>query len=101
VLRTMVWTGSHKVALLNAMLDGGHELTEPIIDAVNATRHVVALVLQQAQDAHDIRQDVSVTEVFTLARALAHVATPDTEDTIDNIVGILIDGLAAHPTEMT
>lgn len=93
VMRILVSTGPTKVTLLNVALDGTEELSDTITAAVQTIRDVVADILRAAQAAGTIRADVTGAEIFTLARALAHVATAPNEEVVDNAIGIVLDGL--------
>jgi AcrR family transcriptional regulator len=93
LMRTVVASGNTKVTLLNMLLTHDEGLTEPVLAAVQGFRGATQLVLDNAQSVGAIRPDVTIEEIFTLTRALAHVATPEQKEAVDRAVQIVLDGL--------
>jgi AcrR family transcriptional regulator len=96
LLRKLVSSGSTKVTLLNLMLADGNEITEPVLAALQGFRGAAGQSLERAQSSGVIRRDVTVDEIFTLGRALAHVHTPEHRDGVDRAVEIVLDGLGVR-----
>ncbi|MER8161229.1 hypothetical protein [Streptomyces sp. NPDC094472] len=79
--------------LLPPHTDDGRGLSEPATMATDDFRAALGSALERAQKAGAARPDATVEQVSVLLRALAHVATPDRDEALDQAVDIVLDGL--------
>jgi AcrR family transcriptional regulator len=96
VMRMLIATGPTKATLLHTVLEGGGELPPQAAATVKDVRATVGEILREAQRAQEIRSDVTVEDVFTHARALAHIATADNGDTIARALSVVIAGMTVR-----
>ncbi|MEU7776188.1 TetR/AcrR family transcriptional regulator [Micromonospora taraxaci] len=98
--RHLVADAATKIAISEALLDAGGDSDGDAIHASNGLRRAVGALLQHAQQAGAVRDDVELPEVYALlvatSRAAAH-ADLDEEVKARALV-IVFDGLAPHPT---
>jgi len=94
LIRTMIETGSTKLTLASLLADG--TLPPALRDASDALRRTVHDVLTRAATAGEIRQDVSVDEVYLLVRGLAQACATTTTPrrTPDGAINIVLTGLS-------
>ena len=96
MVREMIETGPAKVTL--ASLAAGHgEIPPGALAASRELRGAVEAVLRRAQDAGQVRREVTVDEVYLLVRGLAQAsaAMPVPRDTLHRATEIILAGLAS------
>jgi AcrR family transcriptional regulator len=94
--RHLVADAATKITIREALLDAGGEDDGEAARASNGLRRAVGTLLEQAQQAGAVRDDVELPEVYTLlvatSRAAAH---PDLDDEVKaRTLTIVFDGLA-------
>lgn len=98
MIEAMVGGSATKIALIGLLVDAGG-FTAPAVGASEQLRAEVAGLLRRAQQAGAVRPDISVDEVYLLVRGLsqatAHV--PVKKATLRKALGVVLDGLSAHP----
>jgi len=94
LIRTMIQTGSTKLTLASLLADGTFPLT--VLAASETLRATVRDVLARAAAAGQIRQDVTVDEVYLLVRGLAQACATTTtaRRTLDGAINIVLAGLS-------
>jgi AcrR family transcriptional regulator len=97
--RHLVADAATKIAIAEALLDAGGDSDGEAARASNGLRRAVGALLQHAQQAGAVRDDVELPEVYTLlvatSRAAAH---PDLDDEVKaRALAIVFDGLTPHP----
>ena len=97
--RHLVADAATKIAIADALLDAGGDSDGEAAQASNGLRRAVGALLQHAQQAGAVRDDVELPEVYTLlvatSRAAAH---SDLDDEVKaRALAIVFDGLAPHP----
>jgi AcrR family transcriptional regulator len=98
-VRHLVADAATKIAIADALLDAGGDSDGEAAQASNGLRRAVGVLLQHAQQAGAIRDDVELPEVYALlvatSRAVAHA---DLEEEVKaRALAIVFDGLAPHP----
>jgi AcrR family transcriptional regulator len=97
--RHLVDDAGTKIAIAGALLDAGGDSDGEAARASNELRRAVGALLQRAQQAGAVRDDVELPEVYALlvatSRAAAHT---DPDDEVKaRVLAIVFDGLAPHP----
>jgi AcrR family transcriptional regulator len=97
--RHLVDDAGTKIAIAGALLDAGGDSDGEAARASNGLRRAVGALLQRAQQAGAVRDDVELPEVYALlvatSRAAAHT---DPDDEVKaRVLAIVFDGLAPHP----
>jgi hypothetical protein len=97
--RHLVTDAATKIAIAEALLDAGGDSDGEAAQASNGLRRAVGTLLQRAQQADAVRDDVELPEVYILlvatSRATAHA---DLDDEVKaRTLTIIFDGLAPHP----
>ncbi|HEV8571096.1 MAG TPA: TetR/AcrR family transcriptional regulator [Actinoplanes sp.] len=97
--RHLVADAATKIAIAGALLDAGGDSDGEAAQASNGLRRAVGALLQHAQQAGAVRDDVELPEVYALlvatSRAAAHT---DLDDEVKaRALAIIFDGLAPHP----
>ncbi len=95
LIRTMIETGSTKLTLASLVSDG--TLPPSVATASDALRTRVQNLLERAQRSGEVRQGVSVDEVYLLIRGLAQASAtmPTATETLQRAATVVISGL--HP----
>jgi AcrR family transcriptional regulator len=96
LVRQMIETGPAKITL-HSLAGGGDAIPPGVLAASRELRAAVEVVLRRAQDAGQVRPEVTVDEVYLLIRSLAHAsaAMPVAEDTLRRAAEIVVAGLTA------
>ncbi|WP_329547677.1 TetR/AcrR family transcriptional regulator [Streptomyces sp. NBC_01356] len=96
----LVADAAGKIAIAEALLDAGGDHSGDAAQASDGLRRAVGALLQHAQRAGAVRDDVELPEVYALlvatsrASALARLE----EDVRHRMLAIVFDGLATSPT---
>lgn len=90
---SLVSRQSKKVRFMALLDTDGRGVTEAVSEAAHGFHDAARTVLGRAQASGRARPDTTVEEVFSLVRALAHVAH---EDHAERVVQIALDGLEVH-----
>ncbi|MFC6020042.1 TetR/AcrR family transcriptional regulator [Plantactinospora solaniradicis] len=97
--RHLVADAVTKIAITEALLDAGGDSDGEATQASNELRRAVGALLQHAQQAGAVRDDVELPEVYALlvatSRAAAHTNLDD--EVKARALAIVFDGLAPHP----
>jgi AcrR family transcriptional regulator len=97
--RHLVADAATKIAIAEALLDAGGDGDGDAAQASNGLRRAVGALLQHAQQAGAVRDDVELPEVYALlvatSRAAAHADLD--EEVKARALAIVFDGLAPHP----
>jgi AcrR family transcriptional regulator len=97
--RHLVADAATKIAIAEALLDAGGDSDGEAAQASGGLRRAVGALLQHAQQAGAVRDDVELPEVYTLlvatSRAAAHTGLDD--EVIARALAIVFAGLAPHP----
>jgi AcrR family transcriptional regulator len=95
----LVADAATKIAIAEALLEAGGDSDGDAAQASNGLRRAVGALLQHAQQAGAIRDDVELPEVYALlvgtSRAVAHAYLD--EEVTARVLAIVFDGLAPHP----
>jgi AcrR family transcriptional regulator len=97
--RHLVADATTKIAIAEALLEAGGDSDGEAAQASHRLRRAVGALLQQAQQAGAVRDDVELPEVYTLLVAMSRAAartTPDDEVTT-RALAIIFDGFRANP----
>jgi AcrR family transcriptional regulator len=99
----LVADAATKIAIGEALLDAGGDSDCEAAQASNGLRRAVGALLQRAQQAGAVRDDVELPEVYTLLVAISRAAAhADLDDEVKaRALAIIFDGLASHPTRDT
>jgi AcrR family transcriptional regulator len=96
--RHLVADSPTKIAIGEALLDAGGDIDGEAAQASNGLRRAVGVLLEHAQQAGAVRDDVELPEVYTLlvatSRAAAHTGIDD--EVKARALAIVFDGLAPH-----
>lgn len=97
--RHLVSDAPTKIAIGGALLDAGGDRDGEAAQASHGLRQVVGALLQRAQQAGAIRDDVELPEVYALLVATSRAAADtDLEEKVQaRALAIVFDGLAPHP----
>ena len=94
----LVTDAATKIAIGDALLDAGGD-RESVSEAAQGLRRAVGALLDRAQRAGAVRDDVELPEVYALlvgtSRAAAHAALDD--EVRARVLAIVYDGLAPLP----
>jgi AcrR family transcriptional regulator len=94
----MVADAATKIAIADALLDAGGETDSAAVQASNDLRRAVGALLEHAQQAGAVRDDIELPELYALligasrAAAYAHLD----EEVQARALAIVFDGLAPH-----
>jgi AcrR family transcriptional regulator len=95
----LVADAATKIAIAEALLHAGGDSDGEAAQASNGLRRAVGTLLQHAQQAGAVRDDVELPEVYALlvgtSRATAHAHLD--EEVRARMLAIVFDGLAPHP----
>ena len=95
----LVADAATKIAITEALLDAGGTGDGAAAQASNGLRRAVGSLLQRAQQAGAVRDDVELPEVYALlvgtSRAVAHAHLD--EEVRARVLAIVFDGLAPDP----
>jgi len=95
----LVADAATKIAIAEALLDAGGDSDGDAARASNGLRRTVGVLLQHAQQAGAVRDDVELPEVYALlvgtSRAAAHAHLD--EEVRARMLAIVFDGLAPNP----
>ena len=98
--RHLVADATGKIAITEALLEAGGDHGSDAAQASDGLRRAVGALLQQAQRAGAVRNDVELPEVYALlvatSRASAHAHVE--EEVRDRMLAIVFDGLAPRRT---
>jgi AcrR family transcriptional regulator len=96
--RQLVADAATKIAIAEALLDAGGDSDGEAAHASNGLRRAVGTLLQHAQRAGAVRDDVELPEVYALLVATSRVAAhTDLDDEVKaRALAIVFDGLAPH-----
>ncbi len=88
-----------KIAIGEALLEAGG-VGDGAVDASNELRRAVGALLERAQRAGAVRDDVELPEVYALLVATSRVAAGAhlDEEVRTRMLAIVFDGLAPHPS---
>jgi AcrR family transcriptional regulator len=96
--RRLVADAPEKIAIGDALLDAGGDADGEATQASMGLRRAVGSLLERAQLAGAVRDDVELPEVYALlvaaSRAAAHAALDD--EVKSRTLAIIFDGLAPH-----
>ena len=97
--RHLVADAATKIAIGEALLDAGGDGAGEATRASNALRRAVGALLEQAQRAGAVRDDVELPEVYTLLVALSRAAArPGLDDEVTaRALAVVFDGLTVRP----
>ncbi|GAA2333843.1 helix-turn-helix domain-containing protein [Dactylosporangium salmoneum] len=94
--RHLVADAATKIAIGDALLGAGGDVSGEAIEAGNGLRRAVGALLERAQRAGAVRDDAELPEVYALlvamSRAAAHRSLDD--EVRDRALAIVFDGLA-------
>jgi hypothetical protein len=94
----MVADAATKIAIAEALVDAGGETDNAAVQASNDLRRAVGALLEHAQQAGAVRDDIELPELYALligasrAAAYAHLD----EEVQARTLAIVFDGLAPH-----
>jgi AcrR family transcriptional regulator len=98
--RHLVADAATKIAIGEALLDAGGDRDGEAAQASNGLRRTVGALLQHAQQAGAVRDDVELPEVYALLVATSRTAAhPDLEEEAKaRALAIVFDGLTPDPS---
>jgi AcrR family transcriptional regulator len=99
--RHLVADAATKIAIGEALYDAGGERGGEATQASNGLRRAVGALLQRAQQAGAVRDDVELPEVYTLLVAVSRAAAQADldEEVRGRALTIVFDGLTQRPIE--
>ena len=101
----MVARAAAKIAITEALLDAGSDRDGDAARASDGLRRAVGALLQRAQQAGTVRDDIEMPEAYALLVGIARAAarTHLDEEARARLLAIVFDGLAPgqHPTRDT
>ncbi|WP_030937125.1 TetR/AcrR family transcriptional regulator [Streptomyces sp. NRRL S-646] len=98
--RHLVADATGKIAITEALLEVGGDHGSDAAQASDGLRRAVGALLQQAQRAGAVRNDVELPEVYALLVATSRASAPAhvEEEVRDRMLAIVFDGLAPRRT---
>lgn len=95
----LVADAATKIAIAEALLEAGGDSDGDAAQAANGLRRAVGALLQRAQQAGAVRDDVELPEVYALLVGTSRAATHAhlDQEIVTRVLAIVFDGLAPQP----